>query len=1190
MRHGHRTALALLGLAALTSSATALGDSWPIARHDAARTGASGGTLATQSPLVTWRAYMGGRPSDATARFGLADPAIMVAATGGRIVAKDVKTQATLWKSDLLGGATIADLADLDGDGAAEVVVAGETRVHVLDGQTGASMWASAVADFHAIAGVRVVDLNGDGLPDVYVDECESCANTGTKTAGAYSFAGGLQAPVELWSRPIGAPGGGLHSGSDSIVDLDEDGIPEIVLASDDEISLVRGDNGAAIATLQVEGAVGKPFPHASAIAAELDGQPGLELLVIQPNGQVLTQSGPAGVTAFRVSPATGQWSHLFSADAGDYDGEIATLADIASDVDGDGQAEIVLSWRSSTTGGSWVTRVLDGATGDILGEIADARLEGTAALDAVAGDEICVSTAAGLALYSWGAGGLTALAGPIPGLRAFTFADPALRRAAPVAERLAVLPHPGKRPLLLAGHPSSADALSDRGATTTFTDVVALELTGAGTWVTAATFTPPTSDVNDLVRADSATRPYPQVAVGSGAGTITVLDWTLRATNGLVWQGGQPVGTRVGGAKQMATGAYGSPLVATDGDGPFVVLPGTPDGLLVGDARQASWIVPPAVRWVAQGFGAASAIDLGPLGYAIVGVAGHDLVARGSVAGDVLGSAPLGAGQAAATPLPLRAAGAASPLVGIDWRIEGVQIVQTAVDFASSSVAWAGAPLAYGGFFGSGVGDLDGDGTDAWYSMNGPLNVRDAVSGALATFPALSTGYALPMIADLTGDDQPDLLLQASGAPPMLVGADLQQKWLGPEPEPLAGMAGARVDCPTGPRFVSPAVRSPYLRVYDGATGSILVERVLAGGQVFGSIQAAQAVGKEPGLLGNASAVAAMGGAEPAVLAGSTDGYLYALSGCTLDPIWTRSIGAPVAEPIIGDLDGDGSDEIVVGASDGYVYGFDDPVVLAPAQVQIAGASDGSVPVGGGISASWPAVEGATSYEVALVSPDETPVWSPPYREVNGTSLDVELAGALAGRPYRIAVRAVAAEGKSPDALSATVTVHDDEPPTATAKGEAKGPSAAIVHATTQDDLALDSFVLRARIGAGDGFLVAADGVLSGAQSADDVEWEVPEEALGQDVTLALDVYDSAGNMATATLGAHVGEDGAVTFTDGPSDQPPATDEAGGQSFEVSNGCACDVTGAARSPSPLVWAALASMIAARAARRRRTS
>src|SRR6185295_8057587 len=102
----------------------------------------------------------------------------------------------------------------------------------------------------------------------------------------------------------------------------------------------------------------------------------------------------------------------------------------------------------------------------------------------------------------------------------------------------------------------------------------------------------------------------------------------------------------------------------------------------------------------------------------------------------------------------------------------------------------------------------------------------------------------------------------------------------------------------------------------------------------------------------------------------GSTDGYLYALDACSLGVRWSKFLGASVAEPVIGDTDGDGADEIMVGTADGFIAHLDIPKCASPKSVIFPG-EDPSVPrslaPGELLEVSFDTVDGASGYEYAL-------------------------------------------------------------------------------------------------------------------------------------------------------------------------------------------------------------------------------
>lgn len=1139
---GYAFVLGLIGASIHATDARA--ESWPVGRHDAARTGASTGSVPISEPFVTWRAYMGGAPTAATVEFGIQNSSTLIASVGGRFIVKDALTQATLWKSEMLGVGFVEAIADLDGDQNSEIIVRTETRAVVLDGKTGSALWSSASDAFQTPSAIRVVDMDGNGLPDVYVDECTTCAKKGTMSAGAYSFANGFAVPITLWERPLSVAPIPKNSGTDAIVDLDEDGIPEVVLAAGDKIVVVKGSTGATIATLALSTNDPNPFPHTRAIAANIDGLPGKELVMIQSTGQVATQGGPAGVTVFRLDPKTGTNSMLYRRVAANFDAAMVTQSDVVSDLDGDGVAEVIFSYRGASNS-VFKTEVYSGAGGTLVSSFDNARFEGAANLDGQPGDEIILATQNGLSIHSLVGGQFTAIAGPIPELRVQRMPDAFGRRTGQIEYRAGVLERPGKLPALLVGKPSTQIAYADLPDVWSFLDIRGMAMGSAGL-ETAGIYVPLAGEITGVMPAGGATRPYPQIAIGTTVGTVVLLSQSFQGTNGVVYAGGQATGTLVGGAMQPNTGAYGGPLIDQDEEGPFVVMPGGPLGLAVSDARWASLIVPPVDRWTAP-IGAASIVHLGSMGPVLVAADGQSLVAKHTLNGTTLAQVNLGFGAPRGTPLPLNVAGSNTPLVGIDWQVEGVQIVQHAVDFTTQSEVWQGKPLPYGGFFASGVADLDNDGTDEWYSMNTGLNRRDALTGDTLTVSGEDMGYTLPMVASFQPGNAKQLLLQGGGVAPRLLDGNLKQVWQAPATEAVNGMGGTRVECGSSVRFVSPAVLSPMLRAFDGQTGALVAERALAGGSAYPTLAQASAAGKRPGVLSNASSTAQLGNGNGAIFVGSSDGYLYAVDACSLDLRWSIFLGGSVAEPIIGDTDGDVGNEVVVGVADGTIVNIDVPAVtpIPTDGITFVGPKNGQAPIvvspGESVTIAFSSVQGATSYEYALVSPEERALWSPAFLETKSNQISVDLKGALAARPYKVAIRAKGPAGVSPEAFSPNIVIDDHNAPTLEAKASESGKTLEL-SLSMRDDLALDHWIVWMRdADVSDApNLVAGEALVGGASSDVTANVVAPKELYGKNVAIRVDVLDSAGNAAQSMFTAKVDPNGQIVSLVAPNSDKP--------------------------------------------------
>jgi hypothetical protein len=203
-------------------------------------------------------------------------------------------------------------------------------------------------------------------------------------------------------------------------------------------------------------------------------------------------------------------------------------------------------------------------------------------------------------------------------------------------------------------------------------------------------------------------------------------------------------------------------------------------------------------------------------------------------------------------------------------------------------------------------------------------------------------------------------------------------------------------------------------------------------------------------------------------------------------------------------------------------------------------------VAVGEEVFVEWAPVPGAIEYEVALVDPDGRPVRDPAYASVKGESATISMDGALAGRPYRIAVRGRNGETAGADAFSEEIVVIDTAAPFASAIG-VPGPGAeASIELAGKDDLALDHYLVRYREAGspGEPLMLVGDDLLSGTEASASLVFSLPEAVRGKSIEFVVDIIDSAGNAGREALPAVVGLNGEIQFeTEAtPSEEPSAT------------------------------------------------
>ena len=394
--------VSLLTFAGILAAGPARAD-WPMARHDAQRTAAAQGKSDIQKPAVAWRSYLGG----GLGVYGLLAGDVegnghdaLIRASGGSVAA--IRSDGTvLWTTQLSGAATLLGIADLAGDGKQEVIAYTNLGTTVIDLRTGAVAWAQPVGQMGAIQGVRMADMNGDGLPDLVIEECRGCSGTKPQTGYIYTFAGGFSMPSS-----VTLPYPDTNAGSESTcADMDGKGGDELLILGPQNasLSLVEGVKGTVIATGQPLDAA--PAYVAGCLPANLDANPGQEVICVLSTGSAPTV-GPTDTS--RVFALTLQGSslvvlwtlsipgHAISADA----------YDLAVDLVGDGTLETVVT--AYDAGGAPTVYILDATKGTTITSIPGGRLVGTAPFGS--GRLLATNVPGQVSLWSYGGGAVAPL------------------------------------------------------------------------------------------------------------------------------------------------------------------------------------------------------------------------------------------------------------------------------------------------------------------------------------------------------------------------------------------------------------------------------------------------------------------------------------------------------------------------------------------------------------------------------------------------------------------------------------------------------------------------------------------------------------------------------------------------------------------------------------------------------------
>jgi hypothetical protein len=1015
-------------LAAVLTATPALAD-WPTPRHDPRRTGVSMVGSDIKKPAAYWRSRLGGAPVGAQVYDGDVNQdgsEDVLYVTGGELFLAR-PDGSVLWRTGSRGYNQIVSVVDLDLDGHLDVIVtsAQPSKVSIINGTTGAVEWEEPATELGSAGAFRVGDLDGDGRPDLWLDTCGCCALESGSPGIIYSFAKGFASPVKLGPPPARPH---CNATSNTIGDFDGDGRLEMISMGETTATMFRAD-GTVVAT---SGPIPARAYNAYCEATNIDGQPGDELVCFA--NTVYAGAGQRGLYALAYRPAESPslkllWSMVASAADG---GDAQAPASLTVDLDGDGRLEAVVS---GATNGAYTAFVLDAATGVQLATAAGAAVGYIPGLSpgqrwlVVGANEVVTAYA-----FVPSPPGLNPV-WQLSGQRVARQLDWARAVRSGLATSLVApdLNHDG-RPDLVLSSASEPTVLSGYDTGQAPPSALAHYALDPGVSLSA-------------LGTPSGFAGATSMFVARNDGFLALLDGGLapenQAKEGAVTLPGMYVGGYYTGPG--AVYAYGRAPIAgklKPGDVADAVLVVDSRGDLIRiDPTGASNVAPAKPTWrLPDSFGAA--MRPAGAGPAAIGVfrrrhplAVPPVFVMASVSPDGQEIASLTLPRTPAWDvLPGAFAGSGSTgFVAVD--ADASLKTDITVMSASGQQLWQ-QTYASAGSQALSVADWDGDGTDDVVSVITAARVYSGATGVAIATGTDTLAYAVPILASLDGGPL-DVVLEGSYFPSRALDHGLKSLWVssGSEtPFPLGSLAR----CGSIQVLVEGSFSSPSQLTFmqaSGASAGAFTGVVLASGAAYPDAAAAMSAHATLGQLTDVAVSTDLDGAGsgPTALVGSSDGYLYAVDACKGTLRWALSFGVPVGSPILADTDGDGRDEILVSVADGYLYALKNEVLPAPSFVwdtdpphDITDKDVDDIQTTNTLYATWAAVAGATSYEVAVVSAGGTYVTSPTWVDVGPvTSASIPNLQIVDGARYFVGVRAVSPQGKSPDTPSDGVVVH---------------------------------------------------------------------------------------------------------------------------------------------------------------------
>ncbi len=1039
MRH------ALVLLLALASAVTAHAD-WPMARHDPARTALNTDPSDLARPAIAWSRYLGGLVTNghmATVDTDGDGVAEVMYVAGGRLVMKEADDR-LVWESPPLDIDEIVAITDLNGDDSREVVASGSPgAVHVLDIATGRSLWRTADDAFGTSLNVRIADFDRDGKDDLYIADMGCGVPDRRGDLGyVHHFADGFGDGVDDGSTLLYSIETGRDywcTRNDAIADMTGDGVPDIVALGTTHIYLYDGRDGTKISSgLTANRANGGypigfslPYSQARTIPVNVDDDMGLELVGMTNEAyDPSINSRALFVIDYDVSRPTAERAYTKWVRAvADLTADQHTFVlEAVSDLDRDGQVEIVSTFRE---GGVATTYFFDAETGAVKANMASTVIHAIVERPAPALPLVFVTRGMNTSAFTF-----ASFVSPTMEL------DPTMLNVARGFDIERVAPGTPRKDPMWWSTPTGIEIVASTN------NSVVLFRIEAGAAVELARYDLPAGiTVQALAPQHGVLRKPNGVLVTRSDGYLVVLDERLVPIN--FGDGEIPLpGIRVGGYYSGRSDLGNTPAIGRLGD-PFdaIVVRDSRGVMLRLDASAARPDTDPRIVWEWPSVLFPAIADVLP-------AEGVEVIARDQVrirvrSADAMAEhavTPMLAGRARYIydVVPIHAGSASRLAAAVNDAGDGSGWV--VVHEAIGTEAWSSDPIVVAGS-GQGAlaaGQLDGDTTDDVIGlMQSPLRWFNGTTGGLVASspPTFST---LPIVTSgMAGSTQ--VIAAASFHPPAafsLAANTFTQTWAIPdfdgETVRASRVLGAIAQCDDGLVFVQAQYQSSRVIVVDADDGANLRDAYLGEGMIRPTVG-------EPfsTILGNASATTALYEGQPAVLIGGSDGYLYAIDPCEdlLRLLWAIDLRAPVGEPTFGDTDGDGSDEIVVSAADGFLYGIDSEALARPDPVLDIdpdwGIDDEDVDVtrGRAIVASWPAVTGATGYEFAVYTEEGTPVSRNPDNPANPfiattTTRAEHFDGLAAGQRYYVVVRATSDRGSSGESRSDGTMYMPELPP----------------------------------------------------------------------------------------------------------------------------------------------------------------
>ena len=363
---------------------------WLLPRHDAGNTGrADAPARMPAAPTEIWRCGAETGVYSFVRRIG--DDYLVQTGRGLQYLMADGEPR---WSRRTLGVGVVVAVGDLNGDDRIEVLVSlGKKGFALLDLTDGTTLWEWTSPPGTFLVRYQLLDRPEGARLVVFPP---------FSTLGlCFDFAGTRGAPKLLWQHDFAGRYASGYGPSLVLADMDNDGEPEIVIAS----KRVGADKSAYLAVIDLDTGtvqfdlaykvkdgpgVGRPYGLLQAVDLDGDGFRDVVLMMSQVEEYIAVVRNEGGKALRHV------WSQFFEKDFPTDVKEFRPTTTSLADVNGDGKPELVFGLYNAAGDERWHTLVLDPLVGlkTPLADLPDRYCWGTADLDGDTVAEIITSPA----------------------------------------------------------------------------------------------------------------------------------------------------------------------------------------------------------------------------------------------------------------------------------------------------------------------------------------------------------------------------------------------------------------------------------------------------------------------------------------------------------------------------------------------------------------------------------------------------------------------------------------------------------------------------------------------------------------------------------------------------------------------------------------------------------------------------